>query len=253
MPVTIQRADHQIANVAFLGARQFAQIFLRLRIQIHNAFRQARPDRELIHVDIGRMQKAALFRQRHSRNRIRPALGGDGGTLQRVHRDIHFRPAADLGVKPDFLADIEHRRLIHLALADYHCAGDGDGIEGLAHGFHRGAIGGVLVAPANPAGGCECSGFRHAHQFKRQVAVNNHAGGRGGGGFGHGQGVSDSFRQDLARRGAGCPLRPPLPPGSPAPPGIARRDCVPSQWYACLPPAPPGACRGYWSAAGRWP
>ena len=183
MPVTIQRADHQIANLAFLGARQFAEIFLRLRIQIHNAFRQARPDCELVHVNIGRMQKAALFRECHSRNRIRPALGGDGGTLQRVNGDIHFRPAAGLGVKPDFFADIEHRRLIHLTFADHHRAGDGDGIKGLAHGFHRGAIGGVLVTPANPAGSGKRRSFRHAHQFKRQVAVNNQAG--RGGGFGH--------------------------------------------------------------------
>ena len=130
------------------------------------------------------MQEPTLFRERHSRNRIRPALGGDGSAFQRVHRNIHFRPAAGLGVKSDLFADIEHRRLIHLTFADHHRAGDGDRIKGLAHGFHRGAIGGVLVASADPARSGECRGFRHAHQFKRQIAVNNQAG--GGGGFGHG-------------------------------------------------------------------
>jgi len=87
--------------------------------------------------------------------------------------DIDGRPRAGA----DFLTDVEHRRLVALALADHHRAADRQPVEFLAHGVHRDLIGRLLVAaPAKPRG-------RHrralgdAHQFHGQRAVEN-AGGK---------------------------------------------------------------------------
>ena len=79
----------------------------------------------------------------------------------------------------DLLADIQHRRLVHFALADHHGAFDGDLIEGMAHRLDGGAVGLVLLAETDPARGGERRGLGHAHQFERQVAVGDIAGLRG--------------------------------------------------------------------------
>jgi hypothetical protein len=46
----------------------------------------------------------------------------------------------------DLLADVEHRRLVALALADHHGALDVEQVELGAHGVHRRLIRGLLVA-----------------------------------------------------------------------------------------------------------
>ena len=79
----------------------------------------------------------------------------------------------------DLLADIQHRRLVHLALADHHGAFDGDLVERLAHRLDRGAVGLVLLAETDPARGGECGGLGDADQFEREVAVGDFAGLRG--------------------------------------------------------------------------
>ena len=71
----------------------------------------------------------------------------------------------------DLLADIEHRRLVHLALADHHGAVDRDAVERLAHRLDRGAVGLVLAAEAHPAGRRQRRRLGHAHQLEREVAV----------------------------------------------------------------------------------
>ena len=53
----------------------------------------------------------------------------------------------------DLLAVEEHRRFVLLALADDDDAVHRDGVEDEAHRVDRGAVGGVLVAPAHPAAG----------------------------------------------------------------------------------------------------
>ena len=98
--------------------------------------------------------------------RVGAAFGGDRGAFQRIDGDVHRRAAG-----ADFLADIEHRRFVHLALADDDGAVDGDGVEGLAHGLDGRAVGLVLVAPADPAGGGDGGGLGDADEFERQIAI----------------------------------------------------------------------------------
>ena len=52
----------------------------------------------------------------------------------------------------DLLADVEHRRLVALALADHHRAVDVEHVERLAHGVDRRLVGRVLVAVADQPG-----------------------------------------------------------------------------------------------------
>src|SRR3546814_4342458 len=64
--------------------------------------------------------------------RSRAALRGDRGAFERVERDVDLRAAA-----ADLLADVEHRCLVALALADHDGAVDLEVVERGPHGVHR--------------------------------------------------------------------------------------------------------------------
>ncbi len=64
-------------------------------------------------------------------------------------------------------ADVQHWRFVALALADHNGAGDGNILEGAAHGLDRGMIGAFAVALAHGAGGRDGGFFHHAHEFQR--------------------------------------------------------------------------------------
>ena len=71
----------------------------------------------------------------------------------------------------DLLAVEEHRRFVLLALADHDDAVHRDRVEHVAHRVDGGAVGGDLVAAADPAGGGQGGGLGDAHQLQRDVAV----------------------------------------------------------------------------------
>ena len=169
--VAVEDAGHQVGHLAVLRAREFAQVLADRRVEIDHAVGQAAADGDLVHVDVGRVQEVAMLGQRHDGERAGAALGGERGAFQRIDGDVHRRAAG-----ADLLADIQHRRLVHLALADHHGAVDGDGVEGAAHRLHRGAVGLVLLAEADPARGGECGCLGDAHQFECEVAVGDVAG-----------------------------------------------------------------------------
>ena len=83
------------------------------------------------------------------------------------------RAMSILGPLPgaDLLADVEHRRLVALALADHHGAVDVEHVERLAHRVDGGLVGGLLVAVADQPGAGEGRGLGHADGVQRQVAV----------------------------------------------------------------------------------
>ena len=146
-------------------------------------------------------------------------------------------PSPSLAWRPDLLADVEHRRLVHLALADHHRAADVDGVEGQAHRLHGGAVGGVLVALAHPEARGERCGLRHPHQLQRQVAAHHQA--RFGLQLRHVR-----LRSNPIRR-FGQPFRPPRHPTPGSQPTSARSGSAPAA-PAPLPaprsaPAPPAS------------
>ena len=161
----VQDAGDQILDLDALGARQRLQVDRRFGVDIDQIGRQAAADRNLVHIDIGRVQEPARFRHGDDGQRILGPLGGDRRALQRIERDI------DLGATgADLFADEQHRRLIPLALADHDDAVDRERIQRLAHGVDRGLVRGFLVAASHQPGCRQRRRLRHANRLQRQVA-----------------------------------------------------------------------------------
>ncbi len=125
-----------------------AQIVCGAVVDVDHAGRQTAADRDLVHVDrVGGVEEAALRCHGEAGDGVVAALGGDRGALQRIECDVELRAFAGA----DRLADVEHRRLVPLALADHDDAVDVEHVQGLPHGVDRGLVGGLLVATAHPA------------------------------------------------------------------------------------------------------
>ena len=108
---------------------------LRRRVQAHLA--RPRAHDELLHVGVRRVQEAALLAAASTTmafgepvaQRLVPSSGSTAMSTRAGARDAHL------------LADVEHGRLVPLALADDDGAVHADGLHGLAHGLHRRVIG----------------------------------------------------------------------------------------------------------------
>ena len=87
--------------------------------------------------------------------------------LERVDGDVDLRRAA----VADLLAVEEHRGFVLLALADHDDAVHRDRVEDEAHRVDGGAVGGELVAAADPAGGGQRRGLGDPDQLQRDVAI----------------------------------------------------------------------------------
>ena len=171
--VTVQDARDKVGDFALLCFCQIAKIGGDRIVQADDSGRQTSAHRDLVHVDIGCVQKVAMFGQCDRGQRIRASLGGQRRALQWIDRDVHAGTAG-----ADLLTDIQHRRFVHLAFADHHRAVDRHRVERLAHGFHRRAVGLILLALADPMRGRQSRRLGHAHQFQREVAVGHLAGAR---------------------------------------------------------------------------
>jgi hypothetical protein len=75
-----------------LGLGEVDNVVLGGRIEIDNIFRIARANRDLVHIDIGRMQKRALLRHSQRGDGSRHILGAQRRALQRIDGDIEFGP-----------------------------------------------------------------------------------------------------------------------------------------------------------------
>ena len=131
-----------------LGLGQPGEIHGRRVAQLDDARRQAGADGDLVHVGVGRVEEAAMRRHGDAGDGVGPALGADRGALERIEGDVDLGPAAGA----DLLADVEHRRLVALALADHDRAVDVEHVQRLAHGVDGGLVGGLLVAVADQPG-----------------------------------------------------------------------------------------------------
>ena len=162
-----QNAHGDIVGRTALGGRQRIHAVHRRHIQRHNARLVARPDRQLVHVDVRRVQHRSARTHGNDGQRVGHVLGGQRGAFQRVKRDVHLRPFAIA----DFFADIQHRGLVALALADDHGALNVQFVQLVAHGVDGGLVGGFLVAAADPVGAGDGGLFGHARQSKRKHTV----------------------------------------------------------------------------------
>ena len=104
---------------------------------------------QLAHVGVRRVQQATrLCRSQHGRG-VRAARGDQVRPLQRVDRDVDLHGRLRIA---DLLADVEHGRLVALALADDDGARDLRLFHRPPHRLHRGVVGGVAVAAAHQPG-----------------------------------------------------------------------------------------------------
>ena len=113
-----------------------------------------RPDAQLLEVRVGGMGQAAGLRGGEDGDRARLAVGHEVRALQRIDRDIHPRHVLAVGAgAPDALADVEHRGLIALALADHDPTREVDLVHRRAHGLGGRGVRLVLGATTHEPGG----------------------------------------------------------------------------------------------------
>ena len=127
------------------------------------------PTHELLHVAVGRVEQPAALGGRQHGDRARLPVGDQVRALQRVDRDVDLGRLADgRGRVADPLADVEHRGLVALALADHDPGVDGDLVEGPAHGLHGDPVGVHRVAAAHQARRGDRGGLGDADQLQRE-------------------------------------------------------------------------------------
>ena len=165
--VALEHDDGHLGDVEPLRLRDRADVLGRARVDVDRV-RRLRPDRDLVHVErrAGVEHRAALGDGDHG-DRVRLAERGQPRALERVDGDVDRRAAA----VADLLAVVEHRRLVLLPLADHDDAVHAHGVEHEAHRVDRGAVGLLLLAPADPAGRGERRRFGDADELEGEVAV----------------------------------------------------------------------------------
>ena len=131
-----------------------------------------RSDDDLLHVAVGSVQQPALFRGRKHRDRARRTGRAQVRAFQRIDRDIDMRNFLPVGESSsDLLADIEHRRLVALALADDDGSVHGNRVHGFAHGLGRHLVAQLSVALPHGARRFDGRVLYHAQEFERQIAL----------------------------------------------------------------------------------
>ena len=167
MARAIEHQHRDRRGIHALGLGEAANVVGRRSIQFDDALGIAGADRDLLHIDVGRVQQRAAIGHRHGRDRARHVLGAQRRALQRIDRDIDFRA----GIDSDFLADEQHRRLVALALADHHGAFDRQLVELAAHRIDRGLVGGLLVAVAAQPRRRHRRALGHPHDLEGENAL----------------------------------------------------------------------------------
>ena len=66
------------------------RLYLHRRVEVDDVAR-ARPDDQLLHVDVGRVQQPAALRRRQHRQRIRRAGRAEVRPFERIDRDVDLR------------------------------------------------------------------------------------------------------------------------------------------------------------------
>ena len=154
-----------------LGLGKIVDVFAGRRVEIDDAIGITGADRDLVHVDVRRVQERTLFGHGDGCDGAGHVLGAQSGAFERIDSNVDFEPA--LGA--DLLADKQHRRFVQLALADDDGAVDRQFVELAPHGVHGGLVGGFFFsAPAQPRR-VDRRTLGHAYDLHRQNALQHHA------------------------------------------------------------------------------
>src|SRR5690606_16195341 len=112
----VEHADDDVGGLDALLGGDGADILARRLGEVDDAVRITGAYRDLVHIDVRRVEEAAFLGNGEHRERVGPRLGGDGGAFQRIERDVDLGAFALRGA--NLLADEEHRGLVTLTLAD---------------------------------------------------------------------------------------------------------------------------------------
>ena len=163
-----QHGDGQLAQRLVQGAGDIVQVLFQRQIKVDSAF-SARADDQLFHIHIRRVEEAALIADRHHRQGVGLAHRRHAGAFDGIDGDIYRIALAGT----HFFADIKHRRFIDFALADDDGAVDIDEVKHNAHGVNRCAVGGILIAAAQPFIARQRGGFGDTRKFDGQFSFHN--------------------------------------------------------------------------------
>src|SRR5207247_5671534 len=130
----VEDDDDQVLDVAPERAGDRFQVRLDRRVDVDRPLGR-RPDDDLLHVAVGRVQEAALVGGGEDGDRVVGAGGAEVRPLERIDGDVDLHVIG--AAAPDLLADEEHGRLVALAFADDDRAAHGDRIHLLAHRLGR--------------------------------------------------------------------------------------------------------------------
>ena len=192
MARAIEHADDDVRRCNAFGFGHCLHVLGRGLGKIDDPVGIAGSNRQLVHINVGRIEQAT-FRSRCKHGQgVRARFCGDGGAFERVERDIDLGSLARRTT--DLLPDEKHRCFVAFALADHHRAVHVERVERLAHGFHRSGVRRLLVATANQLGGGNGRRFGHADHFENEDAIERIFGRRVHNGF--------SPSHEVARGGA---------------------------------------------------
>jgi len=128
------------------------QVFRDRGVEAHGPLR-ARPDDQLLHIQVGRVQQPAFAGGCEHRNGIRRPEGTEVGPFEGIHGnvDLGIREAPAVGFvgDPDLLADEEHRRFVALPFPDHDRAVDRHRVHAGAHRLDCDLVGFVAIPLAH--------------------------------------------------------------------------------------------------------
>ena len=167
VPVAVEDRHGQVSDLHPARRGDVAQVVLDRGRDVDRPA-PPRPHGDLLHVDArARVEHRAAAGDRDHRQGVGLAPRDQAGAVDRVDRHVDGGRAAGAEV----LAVVEHRRLVLLPLADHDDAVEVDRVEHQAHRVDGGPVGGVLVAPADPARGRQRGGLGGADQVEGEVPV----------------------------------------------------------------------------------
>ena len=127
----IEHADHEIFDAARQGTRNALQVVRDRRVE-EDGVLGVWPDHQLLHVQVGRVQQAALIRRGEHGQGIGLTRAAQVGSFQRIDGDVDPRHRPSIGrpvvgvSPPHLLADVERQERHHQREAgEADAAGDG--------------------------------------------------------------------------------------------------------------------------------
>src|SRR5262249_22988687 len=142
------------------------------RVEVNMPFGGGADD-ELLHVQIGRVQQAALLGAGHHGNRVRRARGAEVRAFERVYGDVNFRERLRPGntffvPQAHFLADVKHGGFITFTFTDDDFAAHRHRVHNLPHGFDGNVVRVFALSLPHGVRRGDGGGFDDAQEIKSQ-------------------------------------------------------------------------------------